>query len=124
MLELLGRSAGSGHWTPLQKQSARARLLPLLCLRQFFPVEDNINCLGNEVLCICLRTFHLWGDLIFIMDDHNNFSNWIMILNSMCRMMTLNSMFPYWMMTLNSMVPCWRMIQYFYHWVGDFIFLS
>ena len=27
-----------------------ARPLPLRCLSQFFPVEDNINCLGNEVL--------------------------------------------------------------------------
>ena len=41
------------------------------------------------------------------MDDHNNFPNWIMILNSMFPswMMTLNSMFPCWMMTLNSMFP-------------------
>ena len=52
--------------------------------------------------CLCLhmsmrlrvRTFHRWGGLVFIMDDHDNFPNWIMILNSM---------FPNWMMTLNSM---------------------
>ena len=54
-LELsLGRSVGSGCWTPLQKQekrgSAGARSLPLRCLSQFFPVEENINFLGNEVL--------------------------------------------------------------------------
>ena len=58
-LELsLGQSVGSGRWTPLQKQERRriggggggARLLPLRCLSQFSPVEENINCLGNEVL--------------------------------------------------------------------------
>ena len=54
--------------------------------------------------CISLRTFHLWGGLVFIMDDHDNFSNWIMILN--------------------SMFPSWRMIRYFSHWVGDFLSLS
>ena len=36
-----------------------------------------------------VRTFHLWGGLVFIVDDHDNFPNWIM---------TLNSMFPSWMM--------------------------
>ena len=45
----------------------------------------GLNCLGNEVLCICLRTFHRWGDLVFIMDDHDNFPSW---------MMTQNSIFP------------------------------
>ena len=63
MLELMGRSADSASWAPLQKKkkqkgSVGARLLPLRCLSQFFPVEENINCLGNEVLCICLRVFH------------------------------------------------------------------
>ena len=29
---------------------AGARPLPLRCLSQFFPVEENINCLRNEVL--------------------------------------------------------------------------
>ena len=48
------------------------------------------------------RTFHRWGDLVFIVDDHDNFPNWIMILNSMFPnwIMTLNSMFHNWMMTL------------------------
>ena len=74
-------------------------------------------------LCISLRTFHLWGGLVFIMDDIDNFPNWIMILNSMFSSwkMTLNNMFPNWMMTLNSMFPCWKMIQYFSHWVRDFL---
>ena len=55
-------------------------------------------------LCVSLRTFHLWGGLVFIMDDHDNFPNW--------------------MMTLNSMFPSWMMIQYFSHWVGGFLSLS
>ena len=66
-------------------------------------------------LRICLRTFHLWGGPTFIMDDHDNFPN---------LMVTLNSMFPSRMMTLNNMFPCWRMIRYFSHWVGDFLSLS
>ena len=28
---------------------------------------------------IFVRTFHRWGDLAFIMDDHDNFSSWMMI---------------------------------------------
>ena len=55
---------------------------------------------------ISVRIFHRWGDLVFIMDDHDNFPNWIMILNSM---------FPNWMMTLNSMFSSRR---------DDIIFLS
>ena len=55
--------------------------------------------------CVCVRmrlcTFHRWGDLVFIMDDHDNFPNWIMILNSM---------FPNWMMTPNNMFPSRRMV--------------
>ena len=66
-------------------------------------------------LCVSLRTLHLLGGLVFIMDDHGNFLNCIMIVNSM---------FPGWMMTLNSMFPSWRMIQYFSRWVGDFLSLS
>ena len=50
--------------------------LPLRCLSQFFPVEEKINCLGNEFF---VRTFHRWGDMVFIMDDHDNFPNWMMI---------------------------------------------
>ena len=34
-----------------------------------------------------------------MVDDHDNFPNWIM---------TLNSMFPNRMMTLNSKFPSWR----------------
>ena len=52
-------------------------------------------------LCMSMRTFHRWGDLVFIMDDQDNFPNWIMILNSM---------FPNLMMTLNSVFPSQRMI--------------
>ena len=50
---------------------------------------------------ISVRLFHRRGGLVFIMDDHDNFPNWIMILNSM---------FPNWMMTPNSMFPSRRMI--------------
>ena len=28
---------------------------------------------------IFVRTLHRWGGLVFIMDDHDNFSNWMMI---------------------------------------------
>ena len=76
----------------------------LQCLSQFFPMEEKINYLGNEVLCISLHTFHRWGGLVFIMSDHDNF--------------------PSWVMTLNSIFPCWRMIRYSSHWVGDFLSLS
>ena len=48
------------------------------------------------MLRMFVRPFHRWGGLVFIADDHDNFPNWIMILNSM---------FPNWMMTLNSMFP-------------------
>ena len=65
-LELsLGRSAGSGRWTPLQKQERKriggARPLSLRCLSQFFPVEENINYLGNEVLLHKSAYFSLMG---------------------------------------------------------------
>ena len=105
--------AGPVHWfytlgssakTRNKKRSAGAHPLPLRCLSQFFPVEKNINDLGNEVLCICLRTFHRWGGLMFIMDDYDNF--------------------PSWMMTQNSIFPCWRMIRYSSNWVRDFLSLS
>ena len=93
VLGLPGWSVVSGRWAPLQKQETKRiggpRPLPLQCLSQFFPVEEKINCLGNEVLCICLRTFHRWGDLVCIMDDHDNFPSWIM---------TQNSIFPFWRM--------------------------
>ena len=48
---------GIGLLCKNKKQKGSAGALPLLlrCLSQFFPVEENINCLGNEVLCISLR---------------------------------------------------------------------
>ena len=97
---------GSFAKTSNRKGSAGARPLPLRCLSQFFPMEEKNNYLENEFLCVCLRTFHLWGGRIFIVDGHDNIPNWITILNSM---------FPSWVMTLNSMFPYWRMIQYFSH---------
>ena len=43
-----------------QKGLAGARLLPLRCLSQFFPVEEKINCLGNEVLCVPFTVGVAW----------------------------------------------------------------
>ena len=55
-LEFLGRSADSGCLVPLGKQETKRidgdRPLPLRCLSQFFLVEEKINYLGNEFLCI------------------------------------------------------------------------
>ena len=48
---------GSSVKTRNKKRLAGAHPLPLQCLSQFFPVEEKINCLKNEVLCICLRIF-------------------------------------------------------------------
>ena len=80
VLKLLGRSVDSARCAPLQKQETKmidgARPLPLRCLSQFFPVEEKINYLGNEVL-------------VFIMDNHDNFPSW---------MMTRNNIFPCWRM--------------------------
>ena len=105
LLELLGRSADSGFpGSPANIRNKRIdgdRPLPLRCLGQFFPTEEKINCLGNEFF---VRTFHRWGDLVFIMGDHDNFLSWMMIQN--------------------DTFPCWMMIRYFSHWVRDFISLS
>ena len=38
--------------------------------------SEKINCLGNKVLYICLRTFHHWGGLVFIVGD---FPSWMVI---------------------------------------------
>ena len=38
--------------------------------------EEKINCLRNEFF---VRTFHQWGDLVFKIDDHDNFHSWMMI---------------------------------------------
>ena len=104
VLELLGQSAVSGRRAPLQKQetkrSAGARPLPLRCLSQFFPVEEKINCLGNEVLCV---HFTDGGGLVFIMGRHDQF--------------------PSWMMIQNDNFPSWMMIRYFSRWVRDFLSL-
>ena len=70
--------AGPIHWlrmpdsstkTRNQKGSAGARPLPLRCLSKFFPTDEKINCLGNEVF---MRTFYRWGGLVFIVDDFPN----------------------------------------------------
>ena len=62
MLELLGQNWNCRWAGPLaldagllcknkkERGSVGASPLPLLCLSQFFPMEENINYLGNEVL--------------------------------------------------------------------------
>ena len=52
MLELLSVDVGLFYKNKKQKGYAGARPLPLRCLSQFFPVEEKINCLENEVLCV------------------------------------------------------------------------
>ena len=84
VLELLGRPVISGRWAPLQKQETKkigggspvASLMP----KSVFLVEEKINCLRNEVLGVCLRTFHRWGGLVFIVGD---FPNW-MLIQTLC----------------------------------------
>ena len=121
MLDLLGRSAGSERWTPLEKQETKrigrdslvAALMP-----KSVPSCGREYQLLRELSFVHMSAYlSLWSGLVFIMDDHDNFPNWMMTLNSMFPswMMTLNSMFPCWMMTLNSMFLCWKMIQYFSH---------
>ena len=54
MLDLLDRSAGSGSWTPLQKQETKRIYGGLLVAapmpKSVLSCGSNINCLGNEVL--------------------------------------------------------------------------
>ena len=59
-----------------QKRIGRDRPLHLRCLSQLFSMGKKINYLGNE---FSVRIFHRWGGLVFIMGDHDNFHNWIMI---------------------------------------------
>ena len=49
-------------------------------------------------------TFHRWGDLVFIMGHHDQFSSWMMIHN--------------------DKFPSLMMIRYFSHCVRDFLSLS
>ena len=81
LLELLGQFADFGCSAPLRKSEAKriggVRPLPLRFLSQFFPVEEKINCLGNEFLCVPSPM----GGLVFIMGDHDNFPGRMMIRN-------------------------------------------
>ena len=38
---------------------------PLRCLSQFLS-ERKENLFRGRMCCVCLRTFHLWGGLVFI----------------------------------------------------------
>ena len=76
---ITGQSVDFGCLAPLRKQETkkigRDSQLPLRCLSQLFPMEENINCLGN-VCFFFLRTFYRCGDLVFIAGD---FLNWMVI---------------------------------------------
>ena len=50
-----------------------------------------------------MRTFHQWGDLVFIMGHHDQFHSWMMIQND------------------NFL--SWMMIRHFSHLVRDFLSL-
>ena len=77
-------------------------------------MEEKINCLENEFFVHMSVYLSLMGWSGIYMDDHDNFLNWMMTLNSMfpSLMMTLNSMFPCLMMTLNIMFTCWIFFHY------------
>ena len=64
LLESLSRSVNSGYRVPLQIEETKRiggdHPLPLRCLSQFFPVEEKINYLGNEVLCIPFTDGMAW----------------------------------------------------------------
>ena len=80
VLDLLGRSADSVRWTSLQKQETKrisggspvASSMP----KSVLSGEREDQLLGNEFF---VRTFHRWGGLVFIMDNHDNFPSLMMI---------------------------------------------
>ena len=84
MLELLGRSADSGCQAPLQKQETK-RIGGGSSVVS--PMPKSVLSGGREDRLLrewsFVRTFHRWGDLIFIAGD---FPNWIVIWT-----------FSYWM---------------------------
>ena len=47
---------------------------PLRCLSQILS-ERRENATMANVLRMFVCTFHRWGDLVFIADDHDNFLN-------------------------------------------------
>ena len=57
---LLALDAGLLCKNKKPKGSTGARPLPLRCLSQFFPMEEKINCSGNEVLCIPFTDMVAW----------------------------------------------------------------
>ena len=60
VLELLGRSTDSGCRDPLKKQETKriggGSPVASLILSTFFPMEEKINCLGNE-FSVCKSTY-------------------------------------------------------------------
>ena len=109
VLDLLGRSASFGRWTPLQKQETKTigegSLVAASMPKSILSCGRDYQLLRECCFVHMSAYLSLMGCMVFIMDDHGNFPNCIMILNSMFPswMMILNSMFPCWMMTLNSM---------------------
>ena len=79
VLELLGRSADSGCRAPLQKQETKrigggsSVTSPMLKSVLSGGRKDQLL---RELSFV--RTFHRWGDLIFIMGHHDQFPSWIM----------------------------------------------
>ena len=105
VLELLDWSADSECLAPLRKQETKRidGVSPVAS-----PMLKSILSSGRKDQLlrewIFVRTFQRWGGLVFIMGDHDNFPNWMMIRN--------------------CTFPCWMMIRYFSHWVRDFRSLS
>ena len=78
VLELLGQSADSGCRTPLQKQETKRIGGGSLVVS---PMPKSVLSSGRKDQLLrervfFVRTFHRWGDLIFIVGD---FPNWMMI---------------------------------------------
>ena len=70
---MLGRSAGSGRWTPLQKQETK-RIEGGSHVAS--PMPKSVLSGGREDQLLrelsFVRTFHRWGGLVFIVGDFPN----------------------------------------------------
>ena len=70
---LLGWSAGCVCGSSLHKRTRKKKgqqgvcPWPLRCLSQFLS-ERKDRLLRGRMCCVCLRTFHRWGGLVFIVD--------------------------------------------------------
>ena len=76
MLESLGRSAVSGRWTHLPKRETK-RIDGGSPIASPMPKSIHFGGRKDQLLRVnFLRTFHRWGDLVFIVDV---FPNWMVI---------------------------------------------